>query len=311
MPIAAVKEVFDGRDGALDHQLVRKYTRRFQVTVTRFVADVLEATSGINTGLPAIRDYYVSPNGAVDYGARCVSIDGKQDANDPYLWWITCKYDSARTFRRRSEDPNITRGNQQGNQSENDPTQDRPDISWSTQKFQRAIWRDQALNAVAASNGERFDPPVMIDDTRFVLTISKKQLSFDPNLAYQYTDTINSNNWIFGIQAGHAKCESISAVSIVDRTIWCWKVTYVFHLRITGDDPANPWNMKVLDRGTYTVDANGKAQIIKDQKTGMPITSPVPLDGSGNPLSLTPPINYHYITIQPYGSTDFSALNLP
>lgn len=320
MAISSVNEIWTTRQASIDQYHVRTYVRIFRVIMTNANAGALEVTAGTGSlAIPGLGAVYVGAgNGEGDIGARCVKITAKQDEEDPFVWLVTCEYTSKRdNVRRFSDDPNKEgSGTNKGDMSETNPLLQAPDISWSSVKFQRVIYKDVNGVVIANSAGEQFAQPVQVDDTRFVLTVTKNQSYYDPGLYYPYVDTVNSMPWIFNLAAQICKCDQINGVSVYDRNSWYWKVTYIFHVRPwrnTQTDPP-PWNVQVLDKGTWQLDANNKPAQIYDQKTLLPITNAVPLDGTGHPLTLTPPVTYVYWPTLPgwqlYPQTDFNDLNV-
>lgn len=320
--ISSVSEIWSGRVASIDQFHVREYKRIFRVIMTVFDAGPLEVTAGIgNFAIPGLGATYVGAEGSeYDIGARCIKVAPKQDQECPYIWTVECDYTSKRNaVKRFSDDPNKEgSGQNKGDMSETNPLLQAPDIAWSTQKFQRLLlWDRSSRLPIANSAGEKFKTPIMVDDTRFVLTITKNQSFYDPGLYFPYIDTVNSQPWIFNLAAQLCKLDQVNGTSVYDRNLWYWKVTYVVHVRpwrdTTNDPP--PWNVRALDEGTWQLDANDNPSVIYDKKTGLPVSNAVPLDGTGHPLTLTPPVTYVYWPntqngFQLYDQTDFNDLQV-
>ena len=53
------------------------------------------------------------------------------------------------------------------------PTNDPATITWGSEQFQRVVVVDKEGDAVVNSAGDPFDPPIMADDSRRVVTVTK------------------------------------------------------------------------------------------------------------------------------------------
>jgi hypothetical protein len=281
--VLSVKEVWDDRTGQADGRLKRAYARSFRVVTDNSLDGPME----VETAVPiAIWDSYVGPlgvpSGEFDIGAICNKISSRQDQDDPNVWMVTCNYETD----PREFDPQ--RAQQKGNpqsSSDNSPMAKPPDISFTTVKFKKPIAQDLYGAPLLNSAGSPFDPPAEIDDSRMCLTITRYETSFNQDWLLVYQDAVNSDIF-FGQDPGRWKCDKIDAHLIYESGVLCWKVTYVFMLRIEG------WILKVLDAGMNCLapdpaDATGKTQYVTPctDKKGQAVSHPVCLDGGGHQLA--------------------------
>jgi hypothetical protein len=319
MSILSVLEVWNGRDGSIDQRGVRTYTRKFQVIVDDPTMGPLAVTNSLL--LPSLFASYLGVNGEYDLGATCRHIDPVQDAQDPFKWIVTYQYSSERLPFRFGDNPLSklqSPGTSQGDSSEANPLVRPAEVNWTSAKFQKVLKLDVNNNAIANSAGVGYDPPSQRDDTRSVLTIKRNEIIYDPNQPGQFVDYVNSQPWVLAfldgtvitVPAGNAKCETIDGSSAVEMGVFYWRKTYVFHIRQPPPGaPANSaWFDFRLDEGLQQLDANSKLVNIYDTFS-VPVSSPVPLDGTGHQLANGQPV--HYRAFQVYPTTDFNNLAVP
>lgn len=255
MTIVWARETWSGRDGDTSESGVRNYMRTFLVKTddkTDSAYDLL--TSG---SLPDVGD--VHPD---DIGAWCTSVKPRNVGATPFFWNVTVSYSSDKELN-------------------DDPLLDDPDISWGSQKFQEPIVDDINGDAVVNSAGDPFDPPIMRDVSREVVTITANVASV-PAWVFSYKDRLNNATiTIDGISilAEKAKCDDITVANKAERNeIEYYPLTIRLSLREEG------WAKQVLDVGFNEIDGSaGRAAILLDD--GTEPKSPVPLDGNGQRLS--------------------------
>lgn len=312
------------------------------------LTDALEATS---TGqLPALMSTYFAANSAQDLGATLRSYECVQESD--FVWLVTATYSSEPTQTPMSYNPAIY-GNMgggggltTGNAIETDPLLRAPTIHVSTLQHQKATPRDLDNKPFTASNGQRFDPPVMSERAYMLLVIERnesvnvvggvQQFTFTKVLNFQ--NKVNSVQWslthllinggaTFNIAAGLAKCESITAQSQVEQSKIFWRVRYEFHINPNKKKDSNNnlvdegWQPEILDAGTYEyflapLGGGLVKRPIVGKMAPIPVTSPVPLDGTGKELAPTgtsfpPTFAYKYQSFRTYDSADFNQLALP
>jgi len=280
MAIVSVQEI-TGAQAALNEKFERTYTRKFRVITD---SALVGAAAVGNAVPPVIGSSYLTATES-DLGAFCNSIQPVQDSDNPRVWEVTVEYGP--------QEP-----------GDENPLNRPLEISWSFAQFTRVCDRDINGHALLNSAGDFFDPPPEIDDSRPVLTIVRNEASFDPAQAIDYQDAVNSDSFL-GFAAGTAKVMGISSSLQFESNIFFWKTSYEFQFRRDG------WKLSVLDQGRYKT--NHKPIPEKDSggndMVGTHVSDPVPLDGSGNPLTNPTPSTAVFREFDVYKQRAFSAFN--
>ncbi len=150
-----------------------------------------------------------------------------------------------------------------------------------------------------------FDPPLMKDESRPVLTVERNQLTFDPLQAIAFQDAINADKFI-GAEEGQVKVKGITArkeIAPWDPEIKFWRVAYIFVFRKDG------WDLEPLDHGTQIVDPNDSSSYIPHTKDG--VVTDVKLDGAGSPLTTdTTSKKPKFLRFRVYEEKNFSELGI-
>lgn len=175
--------------------------------------------------------------------------------------------------------------NAAGEQSEtdtNDPLSEPAEISWSDASSTEAV--DQAFNGYPLVNtvGEPFDPPPTEEFKDTVLTITRNEAGFTPNVKRDYQDTV-CNGAFWGAEAGRARMIQINADKVNGIVVY-WRKKYVIQFRMLtpqGVKPLHAWCRRVLNHGFRYKDDEGKIRGIKDAD-GQPLSQPklLALDGT-------------------------------
>lgn len=292
--VIAVWEDTDKREGAVDANFLRTYKREFIVQTDnplvgcKAVALAFSRATGIGIGTPYfigawdpianIGDFYHE----ADPGSFCRSLIPKVFSADGANWKVSIEYGPW--------DPRI----------EENPLDKKLELEWDWVQFEKIADVDRDGKAVVNSAGDYFDPPIVMDDSRPILRIVRNEPDFSMAYASDYRDSINDGPW-YGYPAYTVKCTSITAkleysMNIPGDNKWYWTLTYVFHLNPDG------WDKEVLDQGLRS---SGGEPIIKG---GVPATSPVLLDGAGEPAASGADASYLKFGI--YKTRDFvSAFN--
>src|SRR5262249_46326548 len=132
-----------------------------------------------------------------DLGALCNSVTCEQNDDAPRRWVVTCEYGP----------PTVEQGQQQEN-----PLLRPAVLTWGFTQNSRAVWKDVNGTPIQNSAGDAFDPPPEIDDSRPVLTVTRNEAGFNPAIAIQYQDAVNSDQFL-GFNAGVVKINGISSTS--------------------------------------------------------------------------------------------------
>lgn len=213
---------------------------------------------------PVKRGMTYSAFGEDDDGsyAQRVSITEDTTAGDGCTWMITVEYGPADPLEFTPTDPMI----------------ERPKISFASNQFQVPVtvtFEDGEEVAVVNSAGDPFDPPVMVDQPRLLMTITRNEAAYNALLANDLHNAINNAPW-FGLPALVWKCLNITGEQAQDPNgDRYWVVTYQFELN------RDQWLVLVLDQGMREVTSAGKKIAITDDK-GQFADSPWPLNANGS-----------------------------
>lgn len=313
MAVTEVHEVWDGREG--NFAIVgrkRRMTRVFEVH-TNDAADgpnVVISLSAVALGLPLFGDPHPE-----DAGCLCLELVPTQNSDSPKLWTVRAAYSSDIDYPN-GQQPNETGGGGGGGGGgglEPNPADlpenplARPPV-WkgsfqSTQEpavkaiFEGQYQGDETAenspgdsaspdsNRVAITNsaGQPFDPPVMVDRSHPIVSVTVNLASILlPNLA-KLQDAVNSTTWKT-LPARQARCVGIEYEQKFENGVSYWQVTY--HLALKADG----WDFRLRDMGymerVYADETGGGAMKLRAIKTGdgTPVPNPVELDGNGSPL---------------------------
>lgn len=279
MSVVSVSELWNGRDGDYDISGEKTYSRVFRV-VTDNKADEF-TTVQASGSLPYVGNVY--PN---DANCFCQKVSGSQESFSPKVWLVTAAYSNKL-------------------EAAEDPTNDAAEIEWDTEQFQRPIFKDKDDNAIVNSAGDPYLPGIERDDSRRIVTITKNMTSV-PSWILTFEDAVNDSSFVVdGITIGarKAKCQKTSVGKWQERNGTEYRqVQIVLHLR------KDTWDFEVMDTGLRRKDGNDRKVILNDD--GTEITSPVPLDGSGDALTDPSVSTVVYQTYRAYTELDFSSLPL-
>lgn len=284
-------ETFEQRDGERNDQRQRTYTRTFMVETNSRTCE--QAVVLLAPAIPRVWHPYIGQEGFVDMYSWCRSIQAHQDTQNPYLWHITCRYDS------KLERPDI-------NQIEL-PTLRPAEIEWDTVTEPRVCLVDRNGDDIQNSAGDYFDPPVTKDARILQLTVVKNQVDYNALLYLGYHDAVNEDAFL-GFQPGRVRCCLIKGKRAFEAGAYYWQVTYVFQIRKQDGETDRDlrdrgksyqaWAKRILDAG-YRIKASGaetgKRPFI--EQSGRPATTPVLLDGNGGALAANGDPVYLYFHI--------------
>lgn len=304
MGIVSVHEISSGRSAEFTPS-ERKYTKVYRV-ITSSPADGPKAVTTA-AGIPTAFTPYVGLNGELDTYARVASYSPRQDAENPYIWTVTVQYSTRPTAGLTEAAPSGpgTRDPSQSPANQEDPTLRPPVISYGFKKYTKVFSKnpDDPTSAPTNSAGDPFDPPVMVDDNRPVLTITRCELLDPFQKCILYQDSINSDSF-YGATPYQLKMESITARSQYENGIKFWEVTYTIEARREGWD-----KIKILDQGFYYLDGSGNPKLMT--VNSQPRVTPGLLDGHGGQLNValsnTPKFREF---VAPYKKLPFANLNL-
>jgi hypothetical protein len=256
---------------------VRTYSRAFHFSTSTDAEDAWDVGSHPNAPIigSTFRDGY-----CISSTPQCVS--GR------FAWRIDAEY---------SSEYEVTE----------DPTAEPARITVSTEQFQKPAVVDKAGNKINNSAGDPFDPPLMIDDSRRVISVSKN-LATHPSWILSYQDTVNSDSFtVQGITytAGKGKLQRVSISNELSRNgTTYFVVQFEIHLQKNG------WLLQPLDAGFRERDYSGDLINILNPGDSEEPSAPVPLDGSGSALDNPSFANNVTLSFDVYETAVFSALPL-
>ncbi len=279
MAIISVKEIWDGRGGDGDVRSGRRHARVFRVkTNSNFDSDV-DATF---SGTPIFGDRHPD-----DDAAFCQNVRADSVAFSPRVWIVTCSYSTEQELV-------------------SDPLSDPTRFIWGTEQFQRPYFKDRNGNAILNSAGDPFFPPIMGDDSRTSVTMTKN-VSAVPAWFLLTRDKLNSAAVsINGISVGKERAK-IQKVSAGDQQ-FRGNIAY-FTIGVTMHVQDESWQKSIQDAGFRKLDPDDSTERVKiKDNNGEDVSTPALLNGSGAVLSDPSPSNAKFKDFDIYGTFDFTEL---
>ena len=222
MAVVSITENAEGRSGDLTMSQssgTRTYRRVFRVTTDNKLDNA--AVVAAYGGIPQLGSTY-----PLDGGAYCRSIT-HENFEPPFQWLATCDYSSEFAFY-----PN--------------PLDDPAIITWSSDQYQKPVWKTRYNEPIMNSAGRFFDTLPEADDSRLSCTV-QKNLASVPAWILAYNDALNSSTFTIDGLTIPVQTSKLSGVAIgprEDRNSIEYRVlSYTLHFRAEG------WDLEVLDRG--------------------------------------------------------------
>lgn len=258
MPTFTVKEIQGERGYSVNMQNETTYNKAWHVVcddpnvVEHAPATAFAEQTGISIGTP--------------YGLNsfCTNVSVRAHPTEPTQWVVTA------TFGSNQGEPNIS------------PLAKAAKIDISFSQFDKPIQRD--LNGVPILNSAGLPPsdPIIVDDSRPLISITRNLEDFPFVLAYTYKDATNAGAFM-QCPPGTCKVQSISSRREFDQIYgWYWPTSVTIAVDLNG------WDKRILDDGYQELVPDGEGwrleQIWID---GELASSPQLLDGQGRRL---PPV---------------------
>ena len=265
-----------GARTATNSRGVRTYTRAFRFETDSQTDDAWEV--GSHPDSPRI--------GQAFRDAWCISVTPA--CTDPWKGWtVTAEYSSALEMNE-------------------DPTQDAMQIRVYTEQFQKPAVFDKDGNKIVNSAGDPFDPPLMMDDSRRVISLVRNVAAY-PSWVLTYQDAVNSDTFtVRGITyaVGVGKVQSVSISDAQVRNGYpFYTLEVLIHLQKNG------WILQPLDVGFRELDYAGTSLInILNPGDNERPSAPVPLDGAGRALDNPSTTNNVLLSFPVYNTQPFSVL---
>ena len=310
MAVYSVRTVNDAGSwsGEFSRNWQRRYTQTFRVITDNRTDGPVVVSKAVdpNTGrrIPQIGDYYQTSAVEVDRYSFVEKVDPKiekliRNANFSGISWIVTvnygPYDATEFSENPVDWPLI--------------------VWWGAHKYERVIDRDINAAAIVNSADEPFATPVLRDDSRPILYVSRNEpvATFNPYLADDMRDTINNADWVHG--TGPRKITFPQYfVKFSDRSLdkptknpvdgtYYYPCTYAFEL------DRDKWKKRILDVGYSFLDGSTPpTQQRITGKDGQDLGEPQKLDGSGHRLAATAaPV---FLEFDVYEETDFGLFNI-
>lgn len=281
LPVGGCVEVASARGGALDMFSAGTSTRLFAVRSPDKTYD--ETYALLHADVPTIGAPH--PNRS---GLRLLNKNARQaDDRNGEIWEVTCQYGFALAEF---------------------PWQEPPVYQWGSQSTEQIVDYDVATKKpIKNSAGAPFDPGVTATRFEATLTVSRNEIDFNQAYTSQYTGAVNKSKF-YGANPGFVMCTGIPATTqyYIDqrgqRTRY-WSVQYIFAFRNQFS-----WQPKILDAGYMK--KSGSGGLIPITIAGREPSSPVPLDGDGQPLANPDTDEPNWLDFKTYPELDFSALKV-
>jgi hypothetical protein len=234
------------------------YTRHFKAV-----------TSDINDGPAVVRSYVSCPKRGESYNvsanekdllATCVKVD-VEPTDSPFVFYVTAEYSTDRLVSLTFDNPL------------NMPAE----LNWGSAPYERPMFRDYFGVPVVNSSRERYDPPIMSEEKRPVLTIRRNESTYNALNALLYEDSVNAAPVTFDgltAQPGYAKINSITSTKQADLATQYRQLTYEIEFRREGF-----WFF-ALDLGWKDIDGN----LFRDVLTRAPLSNPSLMNGRGRSI---------------------------
>ncbi len=293
MTVISVTEIADGRRS--ESVSTRGGTETRHTKVYRVITDDrndADLDIVFAPGLPQIGD--VHPD---DELAFCRNQSPTPGGNkSPFVWNVRVLYSTAFAMQ-------------------NNPTDDAPRISWSTQQFQTPFIVDIDGVGVVNSAGDPFDPPVQKDDSRWSATTSVN-LAVVPSNILLFRLAINSSTFTIDgipVAAQHGFMYSISIGEQQSRNGFGYRVlSYTIQLKDADEDA---WIISIPDMGFNEKTGVGDEtkEIVQgggddNPNDGEPWSSPRQLNGSGVAVAQPTPATMVFIDFDAYPLLDFNSI---
>ena len=305
MAVISVKELFEGRSGGDNLERKRTYVRVFE-SITDDVDDDAYV-AGAGAGIPRNGEPHPSDTYAV-----MVDIDCVQSSADPKIWLVTCRYSSDFDSGQQREalgydssglpyqQPGSTSGTGGGQATREPDPRDRPpvfEVDWEATT--EVIRKDVNGGDVKNSAGDPFDPPLTVERSEPVITITKNVDITSPILDIEkqaeWQEGVNSDTpWGYDIHT--LRITRIRYSSAVENDIAYATVTLSIKVRW------NTWIIDIVDAGYRDIDDNW----FTEPDTKAQTSEPRPLDGAGQALPQGDPL--HYISVAVYRPIEFAPI---
>lgn len=283
MAVVEVNQLWDGESGGDTIDRVRKYTTVYEVITDNPGDDATVAGGPTARALGLPGNGYQYPN---DSAAFLVAIDPARTSESPYRWIVTCNYSTQLPMgiAQESQGINPDTGDSQTSPTGADPQQQRPENP-TDRDPQYAITHElheepathtwQGIPILNCAD-DPFDPPVMVQRPRAVITLTKNYSKIKFDWLEQFVGSVNALKWC-GRRKRTCRMDAIDYVAKRENGVLFWAVTFKITIN------ALTWDHFLIERGW-----NYKKLVGSDWvKTPVPI----PTDTSGRHSDVVPLLN--------------------
>lgn len=189
---------------------------------------------------------------------------------------------------------------------ESDHPLDQPaKIEYQSQKRKRVIWVDKDGKLCVNTAYQLFDPPLEIDETGAIVTITRNEQTFSFASHMLPMENHTNLNPIWGAAAKTLLIQEVNGSDFYYKGQQFWNVRYRIEYNARG------WDEEILSRGMMQISINtGKLIRCKDGNQ-QDVTEPVPLDADGHQILVSDlPGAAHNMKFRTKDTFDFDNLNI-
>jgi hypothetical protein len=285
MAVTEVRRTWAGRGGENAAPGSSRRTRTF-LAKTNSKLDTEEAV--LTSGLVPVPYTSTLPENPF---FLCVSCRATQKSETPYAWDVEAEYsiEIDKDEKEKQQYPN--------------PLTRPPVISWDSQQYEKPVAKDINGDAVMNSANDPYDPPLMQDDARWVISIATNA-GVVPTFVLTLNNRVNDTAVTVDGVAFAAKTLKVQGLRIgavkEENGILFREVSYQLHYR------SETWNSKPLDAGFSELVSGDRREILLDDGTKPSV--PWPLNGAGAKLASPTPSTAVYRDFEIYHATALTVL---
>lgn len=248
----------------------RQYTRKYKVQSSIKTEDPLSVVSAVDpvTGvaIPAVLAAFPTDPFALVQERKATQT------TDLFFWDVDVSYSSVFDQNPASQNENPLL---------------RPALwSFSGEKAEKAVREDLDGEPINNSAGVPIDPPVLLEHSIPIISISVNKATFNKDAPALYQDCVNSDTW-FGYAPHTVKIRTLEANEVWENNLLYFQVKWVLAVK---------WDLwyptRILDQGYHELLPSGEHRLIREKFTGAPLPSPSLLDGNGMKLPSGNPAEY-------------------
>ena len=268
-----------GSRAATNDQGSRTYSRAFKLRASSTSEGPFAV--GSHASLPVIGSAHPD-----DSSAFCTQISVVN--SEPWQGWnVACSYTD-----ERSIDPN--------------PKNDEVVVSFSSEIYQEAVFKDVFGNGVMNSAGDYFVDPAPTRDTQhLIIKIKSNHLSVPP-FVLGYQNAVNSANFTVGGLIVSQQTAKVQRIEVSEGKKRSGTEYYEFTSEIMVKDDG--WRMEPMDIGFNEIKTDGKPGAAVLESDLEKPKQPIFLDGAGKKIVNPTPANVYFQNYQVYLELPFSAL---